>query len=247
MHLPHAAIQKAETPVRPERLEGKSGADKALWRRVCRPAARFVSSDRTPSSVIPAKAGIQNRWLRARCPWIPAFAGMTRASRSCLSAATDSIPPLDGEGRRRQRRRRGGVRHCGTASPLARESPPPQRDAGPPHEGEVCSKRHGCVRPSRAGRFSQPKAKLRHTGESRYPEPLAPCALPLDPGVRRDDENGRVIPQQSPLSKPRVSSVHLVLLRGVLMRRHDSGTGCGARGPRRNEAPGRQRSSLRDH
>jgi hypothetical protein len=129
MHLPHAAIQKAETPVRPERLEGKSGADKALWRRVCRPAARFVSSDRTPSSVIPAKAGIQNRWLRAGCPWIPAFAGMTRATRSCLSAATDSIPPFDGEGQRRQRRRRGGVRHCGTASPLARESPPPQRRA----------------------------------------------------------------------------------------------------------------------
>ena len=28
---------------------------------------------------------------------------------------------------------------------------------------------------------------LRRPGESRYPEPLAPCLLPLDPGFRRDD------------------------------------------------------------
>ena len=32
--------------------------------------------------------------------------------------------------------------------------------------------------------------KLRHTGESRYPEPPARCRLPLDPGFRRDDEAG---------------------------------------------------------
>ena len=29
--------------------------------------------------------------------------------------------------------------------------------------------------------------QLRHTGASRYPEPLAPSLLPLDPGFRRDD------------------------------------------------------------
>ena len=32
--------------------------------------------------------------------------------------------------------------------------------------------------------------KLRHTGESRYSEPLAPCRLALDFGFRRDDKSG---------------------------------------------------------
>jgi hypothetical protein len=33
----------------------------------------------------------------------------------------------------------------------------------------------------------QQQSKLRHTGESRYPEPLASSRSPLDPGFRRDD------------------------------------------------------------
>ena len=42
------------------------------------PCSSAASSAAT-HSVIPAKAGIQSRSLRAGCPWIPAFAGMTRA------------------------------------------------------------------------------------------------------------------------------------------------------------------------
>ena len=48
-----------------------------------------MSYSSTTDPVIPAKAGIQSGWLSAGCPWIPAFAGMTRlflASRPCSEA-----------------------------------------------------------------------------------------------------------------------------------------------------------------
>ena len=45
-------------------------------------ARRLLSQTKT-KLVIPAKAGIQSGLLCVRCPWIPAFAGMTRVGELC--------------------------------------------------------------------------------------------------------------------------------------------------------------------
>ena len=132
---------------------------------------------------------IQSRLLGACCSWIPASAGMTRVSASCLS--NELHPPL-----------RGGWLSAFRGKP-----------------GRVCFSPH---------------------------LPRHPISRAAKIGAHLPSPRGGM-PDLSPPRELRVSCAHLVLLRGALARRCEGGTGCGARGPRRNEAPGRQWSSLRAH
>jgi hypothetical protein len=79
--------------------------------------------------------------------------------------------------------------------------------------------------------ISIPKqTKLRHTGESRYPVPLARCFWPLDPGLRRDDEIGASYPRTIPASQSALIMRSPRPLRGVLMRRREAGRGAAPAG-----------------
>ena len=69
----------------------------------------------------------------------------------------------------------------------------------------------------------------------------------VDAARNKDPCGGKPQARLSPPLEPAVSSHHLVQLRGALMRRQKRGTGCGARELHRTEAPGRHRSSPRDH
>jgi hypothetical protein len=65
-------------------LDGEGGAllQRAGWGESYPPPLRIVCLRTKTYAVIPAKAGIQSRWLSAGCPWIPAFAGMTNPGES---------------------------------------------------------------------------------------------------------------------------------------------------------------------